>query len=202
MKKYTIVLILACGYFLSSHAQQSCKDCIYDLYKVLGTCQSKCIDIGNNTYSVKSLYQDKSDSIIFAAITKAHVFSYGNPLDSVVELDLGDKALYFMVTTEPPRSFRYSDINCVYDSKGCNLLYKEDYMKFPAVINDPDGFTYVRERPSTKSKVKITRYFYIPQFGEVIGAGLILTMGVYLLDIYIVNEYYHLINALWILKRK
>lgn len=154
MKKYTIVLILACGYFLSSHAQQSCKDCIYDLYKVLGTCQSKCIDIGNNTYSVKSLYQDKSGSIIFAAITKAHVFSYGNPLDSVVELDLGDKALYFMVTTEPPRSFRYSDINCVYDSKGCNLLYKEDYMKFPAVINDPDGFTYVRERPSTKSKVK------------------------------------------------
>ena len=121
---------------------------------MLGTCQSKCIDIGNNTYSVKSLYQDKSGSIIFAAITKAHVFSYGNPLDSVVELDLGDKALYFMVTTEPPRSFRYSDINCVYDSKGCNLLYKEDYMKFPAVINDPDGFTYVRERPSTKSKVK------------------------------------------------
>ena len=66
MKKYTIVLILAYGYFLSSHAQQSCKDCIYDLYKLLGTCQSKCIDIGNNTYSVKSLYQDKSDSIIFA----------------------------------------------------------------------------------------------------------------------------------------
>lgn len=47
-----------------------------------------------------------------------------------------------------------------------------------------------------------TRYFYIPQFGEVIGAGLILMMGVYLSDIYIVNEYYHLINALWILKRK
>ena len=154
MKKCTTVLILACVYFLSTHAQHSCKDCIYDLYKVLATCQLKHIDIGNNTYSVKSLYQDKSDSIIFAAITKAHVFSYGNPLDSVVELDLGDKALYFMVTTEPPRSFRYSDINCVYDSKGCNLLYKEDYMKFPAVINDPDGFTYVRERPSTKSKVK------------------------------------------------
>jgi len=121
---------------------------------VLGTCQSKYIDIDNNTYSVKSLYQGKSDSIIFAAITKGHVFSYGNPLDSVVVLDLGDKALYFMVTTEPPRSFRYSDINCAYDSNGRNLLSKEDYMKFPAVINDPDGFTYVRERPSTKSKAK------------------------------------------------
>ena len=154
MKKCITVLILACVCFLSTHAQHSCKDCIYDLYKVLGTCQSKYIDIDNNTYSVKSLYQGKSDSIIFAAITKAHVFSYGNPLDSVVVLDLGDKALYFMATTEPPRSFRYSDINCAYDSNGRNLLSKEDYMKFPAVINDPDGFTYVRERPSTKSKAK------------------------------------------------
>ena len=76
-----------------------------------------------------------------------------------------------MVTTEPPRSFRYSDINCIYDSKGCNLLYKEDYMKFPAVINDPDGFTYVRERPSTKSKVKakIRRshiFLYTPIWGS------------------------------------
>lgn len=76
-----------------------------------------------------------------------------------------------MVTTEPPRSFRYSDINCVYDSKGCNLLYKEDYMKFPAVINDPDGFSYVRERPSTKSKVKtkIRRnqiFLYTPIWGS------------------------------------
>ena len=154
MKKPITVLVLACVCFLSTHAQHSCKDCIYDLYKMLGTCQSKYIDIGNNTYSVKSLYQGKSDSVIFAAITKAHVFSYGNPLDSVVVLDLGDKALYFMVTTEPPRSFRYSDINCAYDNNGRNLLSKEDYMKFPAVINDPDGFTYVRERPSTKSKAK------------------------------------------------
>ena len=154
MKKRITVLVLACVCFLSTHAQHSCKDCIYDLYKMLGTCQSKYIDIGNNTYSVKSLYQGKSDSVIFAAITKAHVFSYGNPLDSVVVLDLGDKALYFMVTTEPPRSFRYSDINCAYDNNGRNLLSKEDYMKFPAVINDPDGFTYVRERPSTKSKAK------------------------------------------------
>lgn len=171
MKKCIVALILACVCFLSTHAQHSCKDCIYDLYKVLGTRQSKYINIGDNTYSVVSLYQDKSDSIIFAAISKAHVFNYGNPLDSVVELNLGDKALYFMVTTEPPRSFRYSDINCVYDSKGRNLLYKEDYMKFPAVINDPDGFTYVRERPSTKSKAKtkIRRnqiFLYTPIWGS------------------------------------
>ncbi len=72
MKIRITVLILACVCFLSTHAQHSCKDCVYDLYKVLGTCQSKYIDIGDNTYSVKSLYQDKSDSIVFAAITKAH----------------------------------------------------------------------------------------------------------------------------------
>ena len=72
MKILITVLILACVCFLSTHAQYSCKDCVYDLYKVLGTCQSKYIDIGDNTYSVKSLYQDKSDSIVFAAITKAH----------------------------------------------------------------------------------------------------------------------------------
>lgn len=28
------------------------------------------------------------------------------------------------------------------------------------------------------------------------------TLKIYLSDIYIVSEYYHLINALWILKRK
>lgn len=72
MKIRITVLILACVCFLSTHAQHSCKDCVYDLYKVLGTCQSKYIDIGDNTYSVKSLYQDKSDSIVFSAITKAH----------------------------------------------------------------------------------------------------------------------------------
>lgn len=152
--KCIVALIFACVCFLTTYAQPTCKDCIYDLYRMLETHQSKYIDIGDNTYSVKSLYQDKSDSIILAAIPKAHIFSYGNPLDSVVEFNLGDKVLYFMVTTEPPRSFKFSDIDCIYDSNGCNLLYEEDYMKFPAVINDPDGFTYVREKPSTKSKVK------------------------------------------------
>ena len=46
MKIRITVLILACVCFLSTHAQHSCKDCVYDLYKVLGTCQSKYIDIG------------------------------------------------------------------------------------------------------------------------------------------------------------
>lgn len=152
----------------SSYAQYSCKECIYDLYKVLRLHPSNSIDLGNNyTCSVKSLYQGKSDSIILAAITKARVFSYGNPLDSVIELNLGDKALYFMVNTEPPRSFNYSDINCVYDSKGRNLMEKEDYLRFPAVINDPEGFTYVREKPSLKSikKARILKnqiFLYTP----------------------------------------
>ena len=96
MKKCTIALILACVCSLTAYAQLTCKDCIYNLYRMLETYQSKYIDIGDNTYSIKSLYQGKSDRIIFAAITKAHVFSYGNPLDSVVELNLDDKALYFI----------------------------------------------------------------------------------------------------------
>ena len=33
MKKRISVLILTCVCFLPSHAQHSCKDCIYDLYK-------------------------------------------------------------------------------------------------------------------------------------------------------------------------
>lgn len=78
MKKCIVALIFACVCFLTTYAQPTCKDCIYDLYRMLETYQSKYIDIGNNTYSVKSLYQDKSDSIILAAITKARVFSYGN----------------------------------------------------------------------------------------------------------------------------
>lgn len=154
MKKHTTTLVLLYICFFYTYAQHSCKDCIHDLYKVLSTYQLDNIDIGDCTYSVKSLYQGKNDRIIFEAITKARIFSYGNPLDSVVELNLGNKALYFMVATEPPRSFKYSDINCIYDSKGRNLLYKDDYMKFPAVINDPDGFTNVREGPSKEYRVK------------------------------------------------
>lgn len=95
MKKCIVALIFACVCFLTTYAQPTCKDCIYDLYRMLETYQSKYIDIEDNTYSVKSLYQGKSDSIILAAIPKAHTFSYGNPLDSVVELNLGDKVLYY-----------------------------------------------------------------------------------------------------------
>lgn len=171
MKKYIVFVVIACVCCLSTHAQYSCKDCVYNLYKVLQTSQLEYIDIGDNTYSAKLLYQDQNDSVVLSAIAKARVFSYGNPLDSVVELDLGTKALYFMVTTEPPRCFGYSDINSIYDGRGHNLLYKEDYMKFPAVINDTDGFTYVREKPSIKSKVKMKIrknliFLYTPIWGS------------------------------------
>ena len=171
MKKHIVALILTCVCFFTTYAQPTCKDCVYNLYEILATQRAEYIDIGENTYSVKALYQDKCDSVIVKAIIKANVFSYGSPLDSVVELDLGNKALYFMVNTEPPRSFRYSEINNIYDSKGRNLLYADDYMKFPAVINDPDGFTYVRARPSSKSKAKTTIYrnqifLYTPLWGS------------------------------------
>lgn len=158
--------------FFSMYAQHSAKDCLYDLYKVLSTCHNKdYIGIGDCNYSISSLYQGKNERIIFDAIKNACIFSYGNPLDSVVEVNLGNKVLYFMVNTESPRSFKYSDINSIYDGNGLSLVDRDDYMKFPAVINDPDGFTYVRERPSTKSKVKtkIRRnqiFLYTPIWGS------------------------------------
>ena len=167
MRKNFVIFMLASICLLSAHAQRSCKDCIQVLYKVVEGAQLDSISIGHSFYSVKSLYQGKGHGLVVAAIAKARVFSYGNPLDSVVMLDLGDKALYFMVNTEPPRNFKCADINCVYDSEGRNLLNKEDYMRFPAVINDPDGFTFIREGPSTtfKVKAKIEKdkiFFYTP----------------------------------------
>ena len=167
MRKNFAIFMLASICLLSAHAQRSCKDCIQDLYKMVEGSLLNSISIGHSCYSVKSLYQGKGHGLVVGAIAKARVFSYGNPLDSVVMLDLGDKALYFMVNTEPPRSFKCADINCVYDGEGRNLLNKEDYMRFPAVINDPDGFTFVREGPSTKFKVKAKIekdkiFFYTP----------------------------------------
>lgn len=124
MKRNLVVLFLLCIFFPMAYAQHSCKDCLRDLYKVLWESRTCNISIGNDSYSAESLCQGKSDSVIFAAIAKAKVFSYGNPLDSVVMLNLGDKALYFMVNTESPRSFTFSDINSVYDGNGQNLLCK------------------------------------------------------------------------------
>ena len=40
-----------------------------------------------------------------------------------------------MVNTESPRSFKYSDINSIYDGNGLSLVDRDDYMKFPAIIN-------------------------------------------------------------------
>lgn len=169
MKK--IMLIILCSCFVSVHAQNSCKDCIQHLYNTLKTSHSDTISIGDNTYYKKNLRQDKNDSIISSAIFNAKVFCYGNPLDSVVLLQLEDKVLYFMVSTEPPRSFTYSDINCIYDCNGCNLLNKKDCMKFAGIINDPDGYTYIREGPSTKYRVKYkifknNVFLYTPVVGK------------------------------------
>ena len=74
MKKCIVALILACVCFLSTHAQHSCKDCIYDLYKALGTRQSKYINIGDNTYlscrSIKTkvivLFLQQSQRLMFS----------------------------------------------------------------------------------------------------------------------------------------
>lgn len=155
MKRYITIILLSYMCFFSMYAQHSAKDCLYDLYKVLSTCHNKdYIEIGDCNYSISSLYQGKNERIIFDAIKNACIFSYGNPLDSVVEVNLGNKVLYFMVNTESPRSFKYSDINSIYDGNGLSLVDRDDYMKFPAIINNSDGFTYVREGPSKKYRVK------------------------------------------------
>ncbi|MBR6286006.1 MAG: SH3 domain-containing protein [Bacteroidaceae bacterium] len=171
MRLVTLPLIISCIFTTSSYAQQNCKDCITDLYKVLETSHINNINIGDECYSAELLQQGKSNRVISSAIAKANVFCYGNPLDSVVMLDLGDKALYFMVNTEPPRRFNYSDINCIYDGKGRNLLYKDDCMKFPAITNDSESITYVREGPSLKHKVKTVIsnnqiFLYTPIWGS------------------------------------
>ena len=172
MRRISILaILLASTYIVSAYAQRTCKDCIHNLYKMLGSYRMERVSINTNTYAVKTLYQGKSGDYVVAAIPKARVFSYGNPFDSVVMLDLGDKALFFMVNTEPPLSTTYAEINEIYDSEGRNLQHKESYMQFPAVINDPDGITYVREGPSTKHKVKAKIpknkiFFYTPLFGK------------------------------------
>lgn len=63
MKKYITILALLHICFLSTYAQHSCKDCVYDLYKTLSTYQLDSIHIGENTYSVSSLYQGKNNRI-------------------------------------------------------------------------------------------------------------------------------------------
>lgn len=169
--RYFAFFIIVYIYFFPAYAQHSCKDCLYDLYNYLETNPLKAIEIGTCTYSVEQLYQGKNDSVIFAAIKDACVFSYGNLLDSVVELSLGDRALYFMVSIEPPCSFKYPDINSIYDGKGQHLVYEDEKMVLPAVINDLDAFTYVREKPSAKSRItsKLLAneiFFYTPIWGS------------------------------------
>ena len=104
MKRYITITLLSCMCFFSMYAQHSAKDCLYDLYKVLSTCHNKdYIGIGDCNYSISSLYQGKNERIIFDAIKNACIFSYGNPLDSVVEVNLGNKVLYFMVNINPAK---------------------------------------------------------------------------------------------------
>lgn len=92
MKRYITITLLSCMCFFSMYAQHSAKDCLYDLYKVLSTYHNKdYIGIGDCNYSISSLYQGKNERIIFDAIKNACIFSYGNPLDSVVEVNLGNK---------------------------------------------------------------------------------------------------------------
>ena len=171
IQRYFASFFLVYIFFFPAYAQHSCKDCLYDLYNYLETNQLKTIEIGTCTYPVEQLYQGKNNSAIFAAIKDACVFSYGNLLDSVVEISLGDRALYFMVSIEPPRSFKYPDINSIYDGKGQHIVYENEKMALPAVINDPDGFTYIREKPSAKSRItsKLLAneiFLYTPIFGS------------------------------------
>ena len=87
MRLVTLPLIISCIFTTSSYAQQTCKDCITDLYKVLETTHISNIDIGDECYSAELLHQGKSDRVISSAIAKANVSCYGNPLDSILPYD-------------------------------------------------------------------------------------------------------------------
>ena len=73
MNKYIVALILTCVCFFTTYAQPTCKDCVYNLYEILATQRAEYIDIGENTYSVKALYQDKCDSVIVKATELSQV---------------------------------------------------------------------------------------------------------------------------------
>jgi hypothetical protein len=68
----------------------------------------------------------------------------GNTLFFRVSFDYNDKV--------KPASYKYN-IEDVYDDNGDNLICSNDYLEFPGVINDKDGYVNIRKNRSGKSPI-------------------------------------------------
>lgn len=168
------ILLFILGSYLSipTHAQNNCIGSIRSLYdRLISTNKPVITGNGNEGYTYNMLFQDKNKDVVLDALNKAETFYYGGVLDSMVVLNLGDKGLYFRVSTEGQK-YDYTDILDIFDSNGRNLLSETNTttMQFAGVIDDPDGFVNVREKPSIDSKVveKIKKdelFFYTPIWG-------------------------------------
>lgn len=170
MNRYivTIIFILCC--LLKIDAQSLCIQSVKDICDKMSSTQLP-IKIGNAVkgYSYSDVFGKMNKSQLRSLIDMAEVFSYGNPLDSVVILNIGDRCLYFRVNTESPIA-TYEDILNIYDETGNEILYKGDKLLFAAVIDDPDGFVNIRSKPSKGAKIvnKIMKnqvFFYFPVWG-------------------------------------
>lgn len=170
MKKI-LFLFLALFCLLPINAQSNCISSVKDAIAKWKHKQFP-LKIKNNERGsfFSNYFQNISKEEIETLINKAEVFCYGNPTASVVLLNLGNHALYFEISTEPPVSSNSDDVLGIYDETGHSILYNDESISFPAIINDPDGYVNIREKPSLNSKIKgkIRKnqiFFYFPIWG-------------------------------------
>lgn len=171
-RKNILPFILGLCLSIPTHAQNNCLGSVKSLYdRFISTNKLVITGNGNEGYTYKMLFQGKSKDVVLDALNKAETFYYGGVLDSMVVLNLGDKGLYFRVSTEGQK-YDYTDILDIFDFNGRNLLSDTSTatMQFAGVIDDPDGFVNVRDMPSVNSKVveKIKKdelFFYTPIWG-------------------------------------
>jgi len=141
--------------------QSTCKDCVRIFYEKLF--QNKTDTVSN--CSRKSLLPSKNEEDIYAAIKNAKVFSYGDPLDSVVALTVGKQTLYFRISTERPVSDH--PILDIYDSNYKNLSCDDDFLLMPCVLKSDSNYIYIRKEKDADSKpvAKILKnqiFFFTP----------------------------------------
>ncbi len=164
MKKSILFITLLL--LLSGHvyAQMTCKECLRRIYHEIYSKNLSSIKLNDQKYKTSSLCFEQTKDDIAAAISKSKVYSYGSLLDSIVEIRLGQKVLFYRISVERPDPCFVLD---VYDSNGVNLLYHNDYLRFPAIINDPEGYVNIRQNKYSHSRIvnKIKNrqiFFYTP----------------------------------------
>lgn len=148
MKRFIVIAVIVLSH-LPVCSQVNCKNCVIDMYEQLFSDVDAAIKIGIENYPTAILRMNASKNSIMQAIEKTKVYIYGSPVDSILELNLQHETLFFCVSIELP-SFR---IESIYDSNGCNVLYSQDKLVFPAIINDNDGYVNIRKERNIKSGI-------------------------------------------------